>query len=352
MSATSGLRAAIGNTPLIRLDALSEATGCEIFGKAEFMNPGGSVKDRAALGIIEAAEQDGRLKPGGTIVEGTAGNTGIGLAMVGHTRGYRAKIVIPDTQAREKMDLLRALGATVIAVPAAPYSDEGNFNHVARRLAEETPGGFWADQFDNMANAEQHYRTTGPEIWAQTKGQVNAFVTAVGTGGTLAGVSRFLKEKNSGVRVVCADPYGTVIHCHVKHGKLEFDDGDSVTEGIGQGRLTKNFAAARIDECFKVTDPAMMEMLEHLLRVEGLFMGSSAALNVVGAVQQALEGGPGQTIVTVLCDGGGRYLSKIWNPEWRANAGLVPRGLATGALVELIRRTPRHEHVPPSLRLP
>jgi cysteine synthase A len=348
MGTLNGLRATIGNTPLIRLGALSEATGCEIYGKAEFMNPGGSVKDRAALGIIEAAERDGRLKPGGVIVEGTAGNTGIGLAVVAHTRGYATKIVIPNTQAREKMDLLRAIGAEVIPVPVAPYSDPGNYNHVAKRLAAETKGGFWADQFDNLANQEQHYRTTGPEIWAQTGGRVTAFVSAVGTGGTLAGTSRFLKEKDKAVKIVCADPYGTVIHCHIKTGQLEFDDGDSVTEGIGQGRITKNFAAAVVDECFKVTDPVMMEMLEHLLRVEGLFLGSSAALNVVGAVQQALEGGRGQTIVTVLCDGGGRYLSKIWNHEWRLAANLVPDGLDTMAWVERIARTPRHEHVPPA----
>lgn len=313
----------IGNTPLIRLNKLSEQTGCEILGKAEFLNPGGSVKDRAALGIVLDAEKRGLLKPGGTIVEGSAGNTGIGLALVGNAKGYKTIIVIPNTQAKEKVDLLRAMGADVRIVPAAEYANPNNYNHVARRIAEETPGAYWANQFDNTANSEIHYRTTGPELWEQTKGKITGFVSAVGTGGTLSGISRFLKEKRSSVRVVCADPFGAAIYSWVKNGHLNDDEGDSITEGIGQNRITKNLEGALIDDAYRIADPVIIEMLYFLLHQEGLFLGSSSAINVCGAVKLARELGPGQVIVTVLCDGGGRYVSKLFNPDWLRTQGLI-----------------------------
>jgi cysteine synthase A len=330
----NGFRGTIGNTPLIRIPILSELTGCEILGKAEFLNPGGSVKDRAALQIIEDAEKKGLLKPGGTIIEGTAGNTGIGLTLVGNTRGYRTIVVVPNTQAQEKLDLLRAMGAEVRTVPPAPYSEPGNYNHVARRLAEETPGGFWANQFDNTANREAHIKTTGPEIWAQTDGKITAFVAAVGTGGTLAGTSTALKAFNPKIKTICADPHGASIWSYIKLGHLDFDDGDSVTEGIGQARITKNLEGAPIDDAFRIGDPVILEMLFHLAHREGLFLGSSAALNVCGAVKQALLGGPGQVIVTILCDGGQRYLSKIYHPEWLKERDLLPRLKSAPELIE------------------
>ncbi len=318
------LSLSIGNTPLILLDSLSKATGCEIYGKAEFLNPGGSVKDRAALAIIEDGEKRGLLKPGGVVVEGTAGNTGIGLTLVANSKGYRTIIVIPNTQSQEKLDLLRAMGAEVRAVPPAAYSEPGNYNHVAKRVAEETPGGFWANQFDNTANREMHYRTTGPEIWEQTNGRVTGFVAAVGTGGTLAGTSMFLKEKNPKITTVCADPHGASIWSWFKRGNLDFDDGDSITEGIGQGRVTKNLEGAPVDDAYRTGDPLILEMLDYLLKHEGLFLGSSAALNVCGAVRLAREKGPGQVIVTILCDGGGRYMSRLFNPEWLKERDLLP----------------------------
>jgi cysteine synthase A len=321
----AGLCGAIGNTPLIRLNGLSEATGCEILGKAEFLNPGGSVKDRAALAIIEDAERRGLLKPGGTVVEGTAGNTGIGLAVVANSKGYKTVIVIPNTQAQEKMDLLRAIGAEVRPVPPAPYSEPGNYNHVARRTAEEIPGAYWANQFDNTANRDMHYRTTGPEIWEQTGGKVTAFVSAVGTGGTLAGTSKFLKEKNSKIRTVCADPHGASIWSWIKRGNLDFDEGDSITEGIGQARITKNLEAAPIDDAYRIGDPVILEMLYYVLRHEGLFLGSSSAINLCGAVKQARQKGKGQVIVTVLADGGQRYISKLYNPAWLKEQNLTPK---------------------------
>ncbi|MBI2607037.1 MAG: cysteine synthase A [Deltaproteobacteria bacterium] len=308
----------------MRLEKLSAATGCEILGKAEFLNPGGSVKDRAAIGIVDDAEKRGLLKPGGVIVEGTAGNTGIGLAMVGSTKGYRTVIVIPNTQAREKMALLQTLGAEVREVPPAPFPQPGNYNMVAKRVAEEIPGAFWANQFDNVANREMHYRTTGPEIWEQTGGRVTAFVAAVGTGGTLAGVSRFLKERRADVRTVCADPYGAAIWSWVKKGNLDDDEGDSITEGIGQNRITKNLEGAPIDDAYRIGDPVILEMMYFLLRHEGLYLGSSSAINACGAVKLARERGPGQVIVTVLADGGDRYRSKLYNPEWLAAQGLTP----------------------------
>jgi cysteine synthase len=325
MDIRKGLAGSIGNTPLIRLSRLSEATGCEILGKAEFLNPGGSVKDRAALAIIEDAEKRGALKPGGTVVEGTAGNTGIGLTLVANAKGYRSVIVIPNTQAREKMELLSAMGAEVRPVPPAPYAEPGNYNHVARRAAEEIPGAFWANQFDNTVNRDMHYRTTGPEIWQQTEGKITAFVSAIGTGGTLAGTSRFLKERNGKIRTVCADPHGASMWSWIKRGNLDFDEGDSITEGIGQARITKNLESALIDDAFRIGDPVVLEMLYFVLRHEGLFLGSSSAINLCGAVKLARQGGPGQVIVTVLCDGGQRYMSKLFNPDWLKEQGLVPK---------------------------
>ncbi len=319
-----GFPGTVGNTPLIRLKTLSEVTGCNILGKAEFLNPGGSVKDRAAMGIIEDAETRGLLKPGGTIVEGTAGNTGIGLSLVGNAKGYRTIIVIPDTQSQEKINLLRAIGADVRPVPAAPYTDPNNYNHIARRLAEETENAFWANQFDNTANRDYHARTTGPEIYEQTGGEVSAFVAAVGTGGTLAGATRALKERNPKVLGVCADPYGAAMWSWFKHGHLDIDDGDSVSEGIGQGRVTENIKSAPIDQAYRIHDSVMIKMLYHLLLKEGLFLGASSAINVCGAVKLALERGPGQVITTILCDDGQRYLSRLYNPEWLQEENLDP----------------------------
>ncbi|WP_051945747.1 cysteine synthase A [Verrucomicrobium sp. BvORR106] len=314
----------VGQTPLLRLKKLSELTGCEILGKAEFMNPGGSVKDRAAWGIITDAEASGALKPGATIVEGTAGNTGIGLTVIGQSRGYKSVIVIPDTQAPEKITLLRTLGAEVRPVPAKPYKDPGNYNHIARRLAEEN-GWFWANQFDNTANRDAHYRTTGPEIWEQTGGTVTAFVASVGTGGTLAGTSNYLKERNPAVQTVCADPYGAAMWSWFTNGNTDTDDGDSIAEGIGQGRVTKNLEGLKVDNAFRIPDQEALDIVYQLLSEEGIFVGLSSGINVAGAVRQALAGGPGQTIVTVLCDSGHKYQSKLFNAEWLRGEGfLVP----------------------------
>ncbi len=313
----------VGNTPLIRLKRLSEMTGCEILGKAEFMNPGGSVKDRAAHGIITHAEKQGQLKPGATIIEGTAGNTGIGLTVIGHARGYKSVIVIPETQAPEKISLLRALGAEVVTVPAKPYSDPGNYNHVARGLAEKN-GWFWANQFDNTANRQAHYHSTGPEIWRQTRGTVNAFVASVGTGGTLAGTSLFLKEQNEKVAAVCADPYGAAMWSWFTHGHTDIDDGDSFAEGIGQGRVTKNVEGITVDQAFRIDDQTALSIVYHLLREEGLFLGLSSGINIGGAVRYAQEHGPGKTIVTILCDSGHKYQSRLFNTTWLKANGLDP----------------------------
>lgn len=320
-----GFCGAIGNTPLIRLETLGQATGCEILGKAEFMNPGGSVKDRAALGIITAAEKEGLIKPGGLIVEGTAGNTGIGLALVGNSRGYRTLIVIPETQSREKIETLRAMGAEVRTVPEAPYSDPNNYNRLAERLASEMPNAFWANQFDNTANRTAHYQTTGPEIWEQTDGKVTGFVASVGTGGTLGGTSAYLKERNSGMRIACADPCGAAMFSWFQHGTLEDVEGDSHAEGIGLMRVTKNIENAAVDHAYRISDRSAIEMLYHLLRQEGLFLSLSSAINVCGAVKLAKEQGAGQTIVTILCDSGARYLSKLYSPEWLSEQDLTPR---------------------------
>jgi cysteine synthase A len=319
----AGVEGYIGRTPLLRLRRLSELTGCEILGKAEFMNPGGSVKDRAALGIIEDAEARRLLEPGATIVEGTAGNTGIGLTIVGQAKGYRTVIVIPETQSVEKISLLRTLGAEVITVPEKPYSDPGNYNRHAQRLAEKN-GWYWANQFDNVANRLAHFKTTGPEIWEQTSGEVTGFVASVGTGGTLAGTSLFLKQQNPEVKAVCADPYGASMYSWFKNGDLKTKDGDSFAEGIGQMRVTENLKDIVIDDAYRVTDQSALSIVYQLMREEGIFVGLSSGINVAGAVRLAREGGAGQVIVTLLCDSGIRYMSRIFNREWLQAHGLDP----------------------------
>ncbi len=332
MQVRDGFVDTIGNTPLIRLRRASEETGCEILGKAEFLNPGGSVKDRAAWAIVKDAEEKGRLKPGGVIVEGTAGNTGIGLALVGRARGYRTVIVIPETQTEEKKDALRLCGADLRQVPAKPYKDPGNYVHVSQRLAEELNasepnGAIWAQQFDNVANRQGHYETTGPEIWQQTDGKVDGFICAVGTGGTLAGVSMYLKEQRSDIKIGLADPMGAALYHYYKYGELKAE-GSSITEGIGQGRVTANLEGLTIDEPFQITDEEALPVMFSLLEDEGLCMGPSTGVNVAGAIRLARVMGPGHTIVTVLCDSGSRYQSKAYNPEFLREKGLpLPRWL-------------------------
>jgi cysteine synthase A len=320
----NGLAGAIGNTPLIRLPKLSAAIGREIFGKAEHLNPGGSVKDRAALGIIQDFEQRGLLGPNGVVVEGTAGNTGIGLTLVGNARGYRTIIVMPDDQAPEKYALLRTYGADLRVVEAAPFTNDANYYHEARRIAESIPGAVWANQFENTVNRDTHERTTGPEIIAQMGGRLNAFVAAAGTGGTLAGTGRALKAHDPSIRVVLCDPYGSALYNYVKHGKLEAE-GDSTAEGIGIKRLTANFKDAPVDDAVRVDDRAMIEMAHWLLREEGLFVGGSAALNVTGAARYAATLPADSRVVTVLCDGGDRYRSRIYDAEWLAENDLAPQ---------------------------
>ena len=323
---------AIGNTPLIKLRAASARTGCTILGKAEFLNPGGSVKDRAARAIIEAAEARGELRPGGVIVEGTAGNTGIGLALVANARGYRTVIVMPETQSQEKKDMLRLCGADLRLVPALPYRDPGNYVRVSERLAAELAasephGAIWANQFDNTANMDAHVRTTGPEIWAQTAGKVDGFVAAVGTGGTLAGTGLALKERNKDVVVALADPMGSAIYNYYQNGELKAEGG-SISEGIGQGRITQNLAPAPIDTQFQISDREALPLVFDLLRHEGLVMGGSTAINIAGAIRLAERLGPGHTIVTILCDWGHRYQSKLYNPAFLREKGLpVPEWL-------------------------
>ncbi|WP_341580877.1 cysteine synthase A [Marinobacter metalliresistant] len=324
MDIVDGFAGAVGNTPLIRLRGFSEETGCEILGKAEFMNPGGSVKDRAALSILRVAEERGELRPGGTVVEGTAGNTGIGLAHLCNARGYRCVIVIPETQSREKIDLLRTLGAEVHTVPARPYKDPDNYQKVARRMAGEMDNAIWANQFDNTANRDAHYATTGPEVWTQTNGSVDTFVAATGTGGTLAGVARYLKERSGRVRIVLADPSGSALYHYVRTGTLEVMGDGSITEGIGTSRVTANLEGTPIDDACLIEDQEAVTCVYRLLREEGLFLGSSSGINVAAAVRVARELGPGHTIVTVLCDGGGRYYSRLFNPQWLQQKGLQP----------------------------
>jgi cysteine synthase A len=313
--------ALIGNTPLVRLEGPSEETGCEILGKCEFANPGASVKDRAALYIIEDAEERGLLRPGAMIVEGTAGNTGIGLALVANAKGYRTTIVMPETQSREKMDTLRALGAELVLVPAAPFSNPGHFVHTSRRIAEETPGALWANQFDNIANRKAHIHGTAEEIWTQTEGRVDGFTCAVGTGGTLAGVGLGLKAKREDIRIALTDPHGAALFSYYANGELKAE-GSSVAEGIGQGRITANLDGAPIDTQFRISDPEGLHWVGRLLREEGLCLGLSSGINVAGAVALAHEMGRGHTIVTILCDTGFRYLSTLYNREWLQSKGL------------------------------
>jgi len=333
MDIRRGFIDAVGNTPLIRLRKASALTGCEILGKAEFLNPGGSVKDRAALAIVQDAVARGELRKGGVIVEGTAGNTGIGLALVGNALGYRTVIVIPDTQSQEKKDMLRLAGADLREVPAVPYKNPENYVHVSGRLAKEMAakepnGAIWANQFDNTANRMGHYRTTGPEIWRQTDGKVDGFICAVGTGGTLAGVAMALRERNPSIKIGLADPMGAALYHYYKHGELK-SEGSSITEGIGQGRITENLKGIAIDAPYQIPDSEALPIIFDLLKEEGLCLGGSSGINVAGAIRLARDLGPGHTIVTVLCDYGTRYLSKLFNPDFLRSKNLpAPEWLA------------------------
>jgi cysteine synthase len=326
MTIRDGFLDTIGNTPLIRLRKASELTGCTILGKAEFLNPGGSVKDRAALAIVNDAEARGLIRPGGVIVEGTAGNTGIGLALVGNARCYRTVIVIPETQSQEKKDMLRLIGAELREVPAVPYKNPDNYVHVSERLAKELAasepnGAFWANQWDNLANRQGHYKTTGPEIWQQTDGKVDGFICAIGTGGTLSGVALALKERNAKIRIGLADPMGAALYHYFKHGELKAE-GNSITEGIGQSRITKNIEGAPIDVAYQIPDEEALPLIFDLLKHEGLCLGGSSGINVAGAIRLARELGPGHTIVTILADYGNRYQSKLFNPAFLKSKNL------------------------------
>ncbi|MDT2031984.1 cysteine synthase A [Planktomarina sp.] len=335
----SNLAAAVGNTPLIRLNAASEATGCEILGKAEFMNPGQSVKDRAALYIIKAAVASGDLRPGGTIVEGTAGNTGIGLALVGASMGFRTVIVIPETQSQEKKDMLRLAGAELVEVPAAPYKNPNNYVRYSGRLAQELAktelnGAIWANQFDNTANRQAHIETTGPEIWAQTEGKLDGFICAAGSGGTVAGTGIYLQPK--GVKVGLADPDGAALHSYYTSGVLT-SDGGSISEGIGQGRITKNLEGFTPDMSYNIPDAEALPFVFDLLRNEGLVLGGSSGINIAGAVRMAHDLGPGHRIVTILCDYGTRYQSKLFNPDFLRSKGLaVPEWMETSRDIQTV----------------
>lgn len=322
MKTTSDTLSLIGNTPLVHLAGPSEESGCEIFGKCEFANPGASVKDRAALFIVRDAEERGLLQPGGTIVEGTAGNTGIGLALVANARGYKTIIVMPETQSKEKMDTLRALGAELVLVPAAPYSNPGHFVHTSRRIAEETPGAVWANQFDNIANRKAHIVGTAEEIWDQMGGRVDGFTCAAGTGGTIAGVGLGLKAKDEGITIALSDPFGAALYNYYAHGELKAE-GSSVAEGIGQGRITGNLDGAPIDTQFRISDEEGLHWVRRLLAEEGLCLGLSSGINVAGAVALGKALGPGKRIVTILCDTGFRYLSTLYNAEWLEMKGLT-----------------------------
>ncbi len=321
-----GFRDAVGNTPLIKLKSASEQTGCEIYGKCEFLNPGGSIKDRAALYIVKDAEEKGILKTGGIIVEGTAGNTGIGLALVGCASGYKTIIVIPDTQSQEKKDMIRLSGADLREVPAVPYKDPENYIHVSKRIATEMNkthknGVIWANQFDNVANREAHIKGTGPEIWDQLNGQIDGFTCAVGTGGTLAGIGIALKDRNKKVKIMLSDPMGSALYEFYKNGTLK-STGSSITEGIGQGRETNNLKNAPIDGAYQITDEEALPIIFDILKYEGLCLGSSSGINIAGAIRMAKEMGPGHTIVTILCDYGTRYQSKLFNPSFLKEKGL------------------------------
>ena len=322
----NGMIEAIGNTPMIKLKKASAITGCDILGKAEFMNPGQSVKDRAALYIIRDAEARGNLRPGGTIVEGTAGNTGIGIALVANALGYKSVIVIPETQSQEKKDMLRLAGAELIEVPAVPYKDDNNYIKYSGRLAQELAessenGAVWANQFDNIANRQAHIETTGPEIWQQTEGKVDGFTCAIGTGGTLAGTAIYLKQQNPEIRIAAADPMGASMYHWLKHGELRAE-GTSITEGIGQGRVTANIEGAPIDDAYQIPDEEALPIVFDLLREEGLCLGGSSGINIAGAMHLARDLGPGHTIVTILCDFGTRYQSKLFNPAFLEEKGL------------------------------
>lgn len=323
MTNTPPSLALIGNTPLVKLEGPSREAGCDIFGKCEFTNPGASVKDRAALYIVRDAEERGVLKPGGTIVEGTAGNTGIGLALVANALGYRTVIVMPETQSKEKMDTLRALGAELITVPAAPFSNPAHFVHTSRRIAEETENAVWANQFDNIANRRAHIETTAEEIWTQMDGRVDGFTCAAGTGGTIAGVGMGLKEKSEDVVIALTDPHGAALYEYFAHGELR-SEGNSVAEGIGQGRITANLEGAPIDTQFRISDEEGLEWVRRLLAEEGLCLGLSAGINVAGAVALGKQLGPGKRIATILCDTGFRYLSTLYNPDWMRVKNLPP----------------------------
>lgn len=321
MDIKNGFIGTIGNTPLIRLNSFSEQTGCEILGKAEFLNPGGSVKDRAALYIIQDAEAKGLLKPGGTVVEGTAGNTGIGLAHICNAKGYKCLIIIPNTQSQEKIDALLALGAEVRPVPAVPYKDPNNYVKLSGRIASEMENAIWANQFDNLANRLSHYETTGKEIWQQTDGKVDGWVASTGTGGTFAGVSMFLKEQNPQVKCVVADPMGSGLYSYIKTGEIKLE-GSSITEGIGNSRITANMQDVPTDDAMQIDDHEALRVVSQLLKKDGLLMGGSTGINVAGAVRLAKQMGVGHTIVTILCDSGSRYQSRLYNPEWLASKGL------------------------------
>ena len=321
-----GFMESIGNTPIIRLKKASEITKCEIYGKAEFMNPGGSVKDRAAKAIIERAEKVDGLKVGGTIVEGTAGNTGISLAMCANARGYKTVIVLPETQSQEKKDMLRICGADLRLVPAVPYKDPNNYVRYSEKLAkdlskENSNGVIWANQFDNTANLEGHYKSTGPEIWEQTKGNIDGFICSVGSGGTIAGISKFLKEQKSDVKIGLSDPLGSALYNFYQNGELK-SEGSSISEGIGQGRITENLNHAKIDQAFQISDEEALPIIFDLHSQEGLLLGGSSAINVAGAIRLAKAMGPGKTIVTILCDSGSRYFSKLWNIEFLKSKNL------------------------------
>jgi len=322
MDARDGFIDTIGNTPLIRLRAASEASGCEILGKAEFMNPGGSVKDRAAWWMIREAEKSGALQPGGTVVEGTAGNTGIGIAHICAARGYSCVIYMPDNQSREKVEILETLGADVRVVPTVAYSDEMNYQKQAGRYAQSRADAVWVNQFDNTANRLAHYESTGPEIWRQTDARVDAFVCSVGTGGTIAGVSRYLKQQNQDIQVVLLDCIGSALYNFVSTGVATLSEGTSITEGIGNSRITDNLAGAEIDWALQISDQDMVTMVHRLLREEGWLFGSSTGVNVCGALEVARKLGPGHRIVTMLCDGGSKYRARLFNREWLATKGL------------------------------